>query len=255
MRKKSAHKVARPLIIGANNSKQSAKSTHSTTQSTTSAKSIHSTTQSATSAKSTHSAIQSATSAKSIHSATQSTTSAKSIHSATQSATPNFHQAPQNDKSVSNKINISSPEVHSRTITKIDTHTNKLSFIPQTYIKNNKICNIYDLCTIKRMIGKKIIIPAKELVLSADIRADAKHCKHILLNESFQEHHKIITIYVMTNNGIMYVINGYSYFLAINSISYKELERHPSLSNLEIKIIKVPKVSSIDVLKLIDYLK
>jgi hypothetical protein len=103
---------------------------------------------------------------------------------------------------------------------------------------------------IKKFIGKKILIPAKGILLTQKIKTDAKNIKIQILNDN---NCKTLIMHVVCINGIMYIINGYSYYIAINSIAYKDIETNNILKNIDIKLVQLPKVSSIELQKLIEY--
>ena len=103
---------------------------------------------------------------------------------------------------------------------------------------------------IKKFIGKKILIPAKGIMLTQKIKTDAKNIKTQLLTDN---NSKNLIMHVVCINGIMYIINGYQHYMAINSIAYKDIESNEQLKNIDIKIVQLPKVSNIELQKLIEY--
>jgi hypothetical protein len=125
-------------------------------------------------------------------------------------------------------------------------------FDPQVFIRQNGIRNTYDICVIKKFIGKKILIPAKHLILTVKIKEDAKNIKSVLLEKNSSTPKNLI-MHVVCINGTMNVINGYHYYLALNSISYKDIDANEHMKNIEIKLVQLPKVSNIELHKLIEY--
>jgi hypothetical protein len=127
---------------------------------------------------------------------------------------------------------------------------NENTFNPKEFIRNNSIRNSYDICIIKKFIGKKILIPAKGIVITPKIKLDAKNIKAQLLSS---DNCKNLIMHVVCINGIMHIINGFHYYLALNSIAYKDIETNQQLKNIDIKIVQLPKVSNIELQKLIEY--
>jgi hypothetical protein len=130
------------------------------------------------------------------------------------------------------------------------------TFDPHEFIKKNSTRNSYDIHVIKKLIGKKILVPSKDILLTNKIKEDAKKIKLLLLDATnlSKGTQKNIIIHVVCVNGIMYVISGYHNYLAINAITYKDIESNEHLSSLEIRLIQLPKVSSLELRQLIEYL-
>lgn len=84
------------------------------------------------------------------------------------------------------------------------------------------------------------------------MKEDAKNIKSTILNPLMRQIN--IIIHVMSIGGILHVIGGTVNYIAINNISYKDIEINPHLKNISIKIIQCCKLSLIDTKKLIDYL-
>ena len=126
-------------------------------------------------------------------------------------------------------------------------------FNPAEFLKHNSLRNTYDIQHIKKLIGKKIMIMSKGVLTTAKHRDDSKNIKALILTSRQQTRSNII-IHVMSTSGILQVIGGVPYFMAINNISYKDIEIHEHLKTLDIKIIQCNKLSAIDTKKLIDYL-
>jgi hypothetical protein len=124
------------------------------------------------------------------------------------------------------------------------------AFNPQEFIKQNAVRNTYDICMIKKFIGKKLLIPAKGLLLTPKVKDEAKHIKAALLAN---ENQKNIILHVVCINGTMHIINGYSNYLAIGAISYKDIDTNLNLRNTEIKLIQLPKLSNAELRILLEY--
>jgi hypothetical protein len=174
---------------------------------------------------------------------------------------PNVINNSLSNKPIVNKPNILNNSLNKPTIVnkpnvikKIDIPISETiggsKFSPVEYIKQNATRNLYDICIIKKLIGKKILIPAKGLILTNKIKQDAKIVKQQILT---QDSIKNIIIHVVCINGIMNIINGYHNYLALNSFSYKEVEINDKLKKIEVKVIQLPKVSNIELKQLIDY--
>lgn len=124
------------------------------------------------------------------------------------------------------------------------------------------IKNSFPICQIKKMIGKKLIIPWPSLVITTQDRNNAKIMKAKIIEFSLandtndvakhittkKPKHLIITA-MCNNDGILQVFKNIDVLLAINSISYKELSdgigkdifitihQYPKLSKTEIKTL------------------
>lgn len=125
-------------------------------------------------------------------------------------------------------------------------------FNPQEFVKQYATRNTYDICMIKKFIGKKILIPAKGLLLTPKMREDAKHIKAALL-VSDTKFPKSIIMHVVCVQGTMVIVNGYANYLAICSVSYKDIEANDTLKHTEIKLVQLPKVSNGELRILLDY--
>lgn len=127
-------------------------------------------------------------------------------------------------------------------------------FNPQEFVKQYATRNTYDICMIKKFIGKKILIPAKGLLLTPKMREDAKHIKAALLvSDSNTKFPKSIIMHVVCVQGTMVIVNGYANYLAICSVSYKDIEANDTLKHTEIKLVQLPKVSNGELRILLDY--
>lgn len=128
-------------------------------------------------------------------------------------------------------------------------------FNPQEFVRTNATRNSYDICMIKKFIGKKILIPAKGVIITPKIKEDAKMIKaHLLTNTTPHEsHHRHIILHVVCISGTMHIINGYSNYLAISAISYKDIEDNSVLRSTEIKLVQLPKVSNSEMRALLEY--
>lgn len=127
-------------------------------------------------------------------------------------------------------------------------------FNPHEFVKQQATRNVYDICMIKKFIGKKILIPAKGLLITPKIRDEAKLIKAALLVQEPQSKlPKSIIMHVICIQGTMVIVNGYSNYLAIGSISYKDIETNDALKHTEIKLVQYPKVSNSELRILLDY--
>lgn len=123
-------------------------------------------------------------------------------------------------------------------------------FDPKEFIRLNGTRNSYDICVIKKLIGKKILIPAKGMLATSKVKSDAKAAKTQLLSK---DGCKNLVMHVVCINGTMHIINGYHNYLALSSITYKDIDMHEQLKRTEIKIVQLPKVSNVELQQLIDY--
>ncbi len=104
--------------------------------------------------------------------------------------------------------------------------------------------NSFPLYQIKKMIGKKLIIPWTSLTITIQDRNSAKLMKAKILEASSADGKKVKNLLLVAtcNNGVLQVFKNIDAFLAINSISYKELNNGVG-SNINVLIHQYPKLS------------
>ncbi len=122
-------------------------------------------------------------------------------------------------------------------------------------IKNNKekiifIKNIFPLEQVKKMIGKKLIIPISGLIITIQDKNNAKVLKTKILENISEKvvKSKNIIITVMYNGGILNVFKQIEVYLAICSISYKEMANVGD--NIMITIHQYPKLTKTELKKI-----
>jgi hypothetical protein len=97
--------------------------------------------------------------------------------------------------------------------------------------------NIFNLYQIKKMIGKKLIIPWKGLNTSPqELKDSSKKIKKKILDSVSQKGSKKLVITTVCLSGILHIINGLDRSTAISMISYKEIEK---LSGDDIKVVVI----------------
>jgi hypothetical protein len=111
--------------------------------------------------------------------------------------------------------------------------------------------NVFPLQQVKKMIGKKLIILMPNIVVTIQDKNNAKVLKAKILEQHATDKAtkcKNVVITVMYNNGISYAFKHVDVYLAIGSISYKEMtnvgdtimvtvQQYPKLSKTELKKI------------------
>ena len=90
--------------------------------------------------------------------------------------------------------------------------------------KSKSVKNTFSLIQIKKLIGKKLILPWKGIIITDEIKQKSKQTKEKLL-ESFKSGKKI-SISVMCVSGILHVIFGVDILLAIMSIPYTDIKKN-----------------------------
>ncbi len=128
----------------------------------------------------------------------------------------------------------------------------KATFDPMQFIKQNGKKNTYDIYHVKKLIGKKIMMLDKGVLVGEAIKQDAKVLKEQLLIGGSK---KNIIIHAITFEGTLRVIGGIVCYAAICLISYQEIKSNSALNELELKVIQYPKPSQVNIKRLIDYLK
>ncbi len=101
--------------------------------------------------------------------------------------------------------------------------------------KHNFIKNNFNLYQIKRLIGKKLLIVSSLIPITIQMKNSSKIIKSKILDVSGNSIKNLI-ITTTCSNGILYVIKNVENFLAISSISYKEID---SLQNTNINVVIV----------------
>lgn len=134
-----------------------------------------------------------------------------------------------------------------------DTQSNK------TKEKLTSTKNSFPLQQVKKMIGKKLILPLPSLIVSIQEKNSAKLLKSKILeaysvDKSDKSKKKNLVLTTMYNNGILYVFKHIEVYLAISSISYKEMangvggncvgdniivivQQYPKLTKMELKTL------------------
>ncbi len=113
--------------------------------------------------------------------------------------------------------------------------------------KSNIVKNNFTIYQIKKMIGKKLLLihPSINTPIINQYKAISKNIKEKILDINNSSKNLILT--ATCNNGVLYIFKNAETLLAINSISYKELEsnknidvnvviiQHPNLTKQEVK--------------------
>lgn len=110
--------------------------------------------------------------------------------------------------------------------------------------------NTYDIFQIKRLIGKKLLILWKDSLNNKEKIYQSKKIKDILLKDTTDKN-KNIVFSAVCDNGILHVISNIEYYLALVSISYKEIETSSICKSISITIIQYPKMPISDIKVLI----
>jgi len=114
--------------------------------------------------------------------------------------------------------------------------------------KSKSVKNTFSLIQIKKLIGKKLILPWKCIIITDEIKQKSKQTKEKLL-ESFKSGKKI-SISVMCVSGILHVIFGVDILLAIMSIPYTDIKKN-NIGLYNIEVVQYPKIPKSDIQTLI----
>ena len=118
-------------------------------------------------------------------------------------------------------------------------------------VKNkNLIKNTFTVYQIKKMIGKKLIILFSPQILPPNIKTLVKNIKAKILEN--KRKNTVITFTVVCIKGILYVIKNMEYFLAINSISYKEIDKLDIEKRIGVVIHQYPFMTKSEIKKIIN---
>lgn len=120
------------------------------------------------------------------------------------------------------------------------------------------IRNSFPIQQVKKMIGKKLIIPMPNMPINIQDKNSAKLLKTKILEEkntsSPSAAHigkkKNLIITAMYNNGVLHVFKHIDIYLAINSISYKELAAGVG-DSITVIIHQYPKLLKSDLKKIL----
>jgi hypothetical protein len=119
--------------------------------------------------------------------------------------------------------------------------------------KYDIVQNIYTLQQIKKMTGKKLIISHSSVSVSVQIKNRAKFIKSEMLKseaKSDKSLPKKVMITTMCSDGILHVFKNMEVFLAINTISYKELSEIQN--DIIVCVIQYPKLTKTEVKELLE---
>ena len=118
-------------------------------------------------------------------------------------------------------------------------------------LKVKVIKNTFSVIQIKKLIGKKLIVVWKGIIITNEIKEKAKKTKEKLL-ESFKKK-KVVSITAMCISGILHVIYGIDILLAIMNISYTDIKKY-NIGVCYIEIIQYPKLPKDDIQSLMIHL-
>lgn len=100
--------------------------------------------------------------------------------------------------------------------------------------RNASVKNSFSIYQIKKMIGKKLLIIHPIISAHNQLKSSSKNIKEKILDNTNSAKNLVLT--ATCNSGILFVFKNIDTFLAINSVSYKELE---SNKNIDINVVIV----------------
>lgn len=110
--------------------------------------------------------------------------------------------------------------------------------------KSKCIKNTFSVYQTKKLIGKKLIIPWKGIIITDEIKQKSKKTKDTLM-ESFKKK-KVISLTAMCISGILHIIYGIDILLAIMNISYTDIKKY-NIGTCHIEILQYPKLPKSDI--------
>jgi hypothetical protein len=112
--------------------------------------------------------------------------------------------------------------------------------------------NTFTIIQVKKMIGKKLIVPWKGLnIPPQELKENAKKVIKKIIESSHQKGTKKLVLTTVCINGILNIIGGLERYTAISMISYKEIEKLDTLGEICVIIIQHPKISQANIKNLI----
>jgi hypothetical protein len=115
--------------------------------------------------------------------------------------------------------------------------------------KQKSVKNTFSFVQIKKLVGKKLIIPWKDIIISDDIKQEAKKIKEKIIESAKLGKQKNIILSAMIINGILHIIFGIDILLAIMDVSYTEIKKYNIVLNIE--VIQYPKIPKLEIQKLL----
>lgn len=111
--------------------------------------------------------------------------------------------------------------------------------------------NTFNLMQVKKMIGKKLIVPWKGLnIPPQELKDKAKKIKKKIIDSVSQKGTKKLVLTTVCINGVLNIINGLERSNAISMISYKEIQKL-NMSDIKVVIVQYPKLSQTNIKNLI----
>lgn len=110
------------------------------------------------------------------------------------------------------------------------------------------IKNTFSLFQLKKLIGKKLIIIWKGILITDELKNKAKKTKEKLI-ESFKKK-KTCSLTAICINGVLHVIYGVEFLLAIMCISYIDMKKY-KICECYIEISQYPKMINDEIQKML----
>ena len=126
--------------------------------------------------------------------------------------------------------------------------SNRKSPTKGTIKSSDIIKNNFTMYQMKKMIGKKLILLWSGIDITIQDKNSARLTKTKILETTTK---KNLVITTFCNQGVLYVIRNIDIFLALSTISYKELEIS-KCNDVNVIIIQYPKLSKSEIKELIN---
>ncbi len=104
------------------------------------------------------------------------------------------------------------------------------------------IRNIYPLIQVKKMIGKKLLIPWKNVSVLGETKDNAKKIKKTLIKNTG----KRLVLITTCVNGILNVVAGIEKYIALTTLSYSDIKKY-KLENFEVLIVQHQHLKAIEI--------
>lgn len=102
--------------------------------------------------------------------------------------------------------------------------------------------NQFNMIQIKKMIGKKLLIPWKWIAITDKIKKQSQDVQKRLISLAKEKNYKTIVMTTTSINGVFIVIKGLERYMAINSTSYKTIKNY-DMQNFRITLVCYPKLT------------
>lgn len=112
----------------------------------------------------------------------------------------------------------------------------------QTDKEQKPIRNQFNMIQIKKLIGKKLLIPWKWITITDKMKKQSQEVQKRLISLAKDKNYKTIVMTATSINGVFIVIKGIERYMAINSTSYKTIKNN-NMQHFKITLVCYPKLT------------